>query len=175
VPRHRWSHFKIVVVVCLALVCLTGARGDTPASSTLARLAGRAERVFRGRCLAAEIGTAEYAGTRIAATTYTFEVSEYLKGGGPGTLTFRQVGTPARELNDLGRVGGLPVYLPGTEYVIFLLPASRAGLTSPAGAARGVFLVSGDQAEGAAGLWTMPYQRLRSAVRQASQKPPGRP
>jgi len=111
---------------------------------TLPDLTGSADRVFRGVCLSAEVGTAEFPGARIATTTYTFEVREYLKGGGGKTVTFRQVGTPRGGPADLGRAAGLPVYTPGLEYVIFLLPESKARLTSPAGARRGAFLVSGE-------------------------------
>ncbi len=111
---------------------------------TLAGLTGSAARIFRGSCRSAEAGTAEYAGARIAATTYTFEVRDSLKGAGGRTVTFRQVGTPSGGARDLGQAAGLPVYAPGLEYVIFLLPESQARLTSPAGASRGALLVSGE-------------------------------
>lgn len=179
-----------VAFVVLALGCAEAAHAATNGSVTLTDLTRSAARVFRGRCLAAEVGTAAFAGARIPATTYTFEVSEYLKGSGPDTLSFRQVGTPMREPNDLGRVAGLPVYAPGGEYIIFLLPESKARLTSPAGAERGVFTVSGDQVKGASGVRGMPaaarpamegdsppdpaavpYEAFRRAVLQAMQKP----
>jgi len=111
---------------------------------SLAGLTGSSAHVFRGVCRSAEVGTADVAGARIAVTTYTFEIREHLKGGGGRTLTFRQVGTPSGGGADLGRAAGLPVYSPGLEYMIFLLPESRARLTSPAGASQGALLVSGE-------------------------------
>jgi len=162
---------------------------------TLPDLTGSAARVFRGVCLSAEVGIADYAGARIAATTYTFEVREYLKGGGGKTVTFRQVGTPNGGPADLGRAGGLPVYTPGLEYVIFLLPESKARLTSPAGASRGAFLVSGEDviipgdlaglsssaaprgrdATTGAGSERVPYRTVRDAILQSlAGAPPAR-
>jgi hypothetical protein len=162
---------------------------------TLAGLAGSAGRIFRGVCLNAEAGTVEVAGARIAATTYTFEVREYLKGGGGPKVTFRQVGTPGGGPGDLGRAAGLPVYSPGLEYVIFLLPESKARLTSPAGASRGALLVKREEVivpGGLAGLsstaprggkgetndggGSIPYRAVRDAVLGSlGGRPPARP
>src|SRR5262249_29626349 len=103
-----------------------------------------------------------------------FEVVEYLKGKGPRSLTFRQVGTPGRDVSDLGRVAGLTVFAPGTEYVVFLRPVSKAGLTSAAGRGNGGFRVTGDTVEAAAvdgrapaeGAEAIPYPALRRAIHQ---------
>jgi len=136
---------RLALSLTLAMVSAQpGPMAMTALPVTLPDLSGSAARVFRGVCLSAEVGTVEYAGARIAATTYTFEIREYLKGGGGKTVTFRQVGTPGGGPRDLGRAAGLPVYTPGLEYVIFLLPESKARLTSPAGASRGAFLVAGE-------------------------------
>jgi hypothetical protein len=126
--------------------------------------------VFRGRCLSAEVGVAEIAGGRFPITTYTFAIDEYLKGSGPQTISFRQIGTPAGGPADLGRLVGLPGYSPGQEYVLFLLPESRFGLTSPAGAGDGAFAVSGDRVRSlrAPVRVSPPPSRLRSALGGAS-------
>jgi hypothetical protein len=142
-----------------------------------------AAHVFRGQCVSAVAGTADVAGARIAVTTYTFRASEHLKGRGKGTMVFRQVGTADGGPRDLGRLVGLPVYAPGTEYVLFLLPESTAHVTSPAGAGDGAFVVVGDavrgvhadpgapvgrgaatNVDGPTALDTMPYETLRQAV-----------
>jgi hypothetical protein len=135
--------------------------------------------VFRGVCLGAEVGEAVVGGkARVQATTYTFSVVEGLKGEPGKTVTFRQVGTPAGGPLDLGLLAGLPVYQPGTEYVLFLLPPGRSGLTSPAGAAEGAFSVDGETlhragpghlavrqpAEAAAPAVPLTYGAVRAAV-----------
>lgn len=136
---------RLAMVLTLTVVSArAGPMAMTVPPVTLAGLTASAGRIFRGVCLSAEVGTVEYAGARIAATTYTFDVRESLKGGGDRTVTFRQVGTPGGGARDLGRAAGLPVYAPGGEYVIFLLPESKARLTSPAGASRGALRVSGE-------------------------------
>jgi hypothetical protein len=168
-------------VVALVLLALAGAfaapGGPAPAraaSYTLKELTNGAARVFRGRCVGAEIGTADFAGKPIVATTYVFQVSEYLKGSGPGTLRVRQAGSPRRQGSDLGRIAGLPVYVPGNEYVVFLRPESRAGLTSPSGKGRGVFIVRDERLHAvlqdgvtpASDSEVVPYDALRRAVLQ---------
>ena len=183
----RLRCFRPVVYVVLALSYAAGAHAWTLVPTTVADLTRSAARVFRGHCVATQVGTAEVAGARIPVTTYTFRVREHLKGEGPRTITFRQVGTPEGGPRDLGRLAGLPVYAPGTEYVLFVLPQSSAGLTSPAGAGQGVFVVSGEQVRGvhtdlgirdvlaptdrtagvqaaSPGVETMSYEALRRAV-----------
>ena len=156
------------------------------APATVAQLTASAARVFRGRCTAVVAGTVEVAGARLPATTYTFRVREHLKGRRRSTITFRQLGAPGGGPHDLGRLVDLPTYAPGSEYVLFLLPASRVGLTSPAGAAEGALLVRYGvvtnvrgvsvevpvslRARGRAplgGLTGSSYDELRRAVREA--------
>jgi hypothetical protein len=144
------------------------------ASYSVAELTRSAGKVFRGTCVTAEEVTADFRGRPLAATAYTFEIRDYLKGDGPRTLTFRQAGTPRRDLTDLGRVAGLTVFTPGVEYVVFLRPVSKAGLTSAAGKGGGVLIVIGDGVRQAGpdgrtpleGSETVPYEALRRAVRQ---------
>ncbi|MGH9749582.1 MAG: hypothetical protein ACRD6R_06635 [Candidatus Polarisedimenticolia bacterium] len=146
------------------------------ASYSVAELTRSAEKVFRGTCVAAEEVTADFRGRPLAATAYTFEISEYLKGHGPRTLAFRQAGTPRRDLTDLGRVAGLTVFAPGIEYVVFLRPVSKAGLTSAAGKGGGVLIVAAEGARQAGpdgrtpveGAETVPYEALKRAVRQVA-------
>ena len=119
-----------------------------PEAGILESFASASARVFRGRCLAAEPAEVAVAGGRVPVTVYTFEVLEGLKGPLASTVTFRQVGHPEGGPRDLGRLAGLPVYRPGAEYVLFLLPESRAGLTSPAGAAEAALVVGAGGALG---------------------------
>ena len=155
------------ILIVLALVPHT-----LGASFSTAELTRSASRIFRGRCVDARPGTVDFQGRPLAATVYTFEVSEYLKGNGPRRLSFRQAGTPERGVTDLGRVAGLTVFAPGVEYLVFLRPESRAGLTSAAGRGRGVFLIQDgtvraadlDGQAPAPGAEAIPYDALRAAV-----------
>jgi hypothetical protein len=136
----------LAVAGAMALATAADARMATP--PTIAAMTSSAAHVFRGQCMSAVEGTADVAGARVAVTTYTFRASEHLKGRGKNTVVFRQVGTPAGGPRDLGHLVGLPVYAPGTEYVLFLLPESPARITSPAGAGDGAFIVTGDTVRG---------------------------
>ncbi len=167
--------FEIRLRHVAGCLCIAGLSATALAASfSTAELTRSAARIFRGRCVEARPVTADFAGRPLAATEYAFQVSEYLKGDGSSTLTFRQAGTPERDVTDLGRVAGLIVFAPGNEYVVFLRPVSNAGLTSAAGRGRGVFLVTGEtvqasDADGrtpAPGAESIAYQALRRAVLQ---------
>ena len=155
-------------VFALALACLCGVAGATGTAALdadpvreFARAAGR---VVHARCLGAEVVVVEVAGARLAATEYSFAVHETFKGEPTSTLRFRQVGTPSGGPRDLGQLVGLPVYRPGEDYVLFLLPAGRSGLTSPAGAGEAAFGVEGSALRPlAAGHWRTAAGRKRTA------------
>jgi len=160
------------------------------APTSVARMTASAARVFRGRCTGVAVGTIEVAGARVPVTTYTFRVDEHLKGSRRSTITFRQLGAPDGGPRDLGHLAELPAYAPGTEYVLFLLPPSAVGLTSPAGAAEGAFVIRhGGQVLSARGtggapadasgartrapaqdLETSSYEELRRVVRAAAAR-----
>src|SRR3989442_4584326 len=172
-PRRA---LRSLLAGCLAILALLPV--SLGASFSTVELTRSAARVFRGRCVAARPGTVDFRGRPLAATAYTFEVSEYLKGNGPRRLTFRQAGTPDRGVTDLGRIAGLTVFAPGIEYVVFLRPESKAGLTSAAGRGRGVLLVSGETVQvvdvdgrtPVPGAERIAYEALRRAVKQVLEK-----
>lgn len=157
-------------IVSLAILFLSAAvsHGTTGRATPLAELAQSAGRIFRGHCIAATTEEMTIAGVRIRVTSYRFSVGEHLKGTGPAVIEFRQVGTRDNSRFDLGRIAGLPTYRPGDEYVLFLLPESSAGLTSPAGAGEGAFPVQGDVVSGLRNTSPdgrpMHYTELREAV-----------
>lgn len=136
--------FLWVGLLCLSVV--STATGMTHRHSTVDDLTSSASRIFRGICERVDTSSVAVAGARLPMTTYTFRVSERLKGSGGARLTFHQIGTPSGGPSDLGTLAGLPVYSVGHEYLLFLLPECRAGLTSPAGAAQGAFEILGERA-----------------------------
>jgi hypothetical protein len=165
--RRSWSTAATGILIFLALL-----PRSLWASFSTAELTRSAARIFRGRCVAARPETVDFEGRPLAATLYIFEVSEYLKGDGSSRLSFRQAGTPDRGVTDLGRVAGLTVFAPGIEYLVFLRPESRAGLTSAAGRGRGVFLIQDESVRAAdldgrapaPGAEAIPYDALRRAI-----------
>lgn len=165
------SFVRLPAWLC-AIALLAGAvpaRASILLPATLPSLTAAADRVFRGGCISAAVEVIELAGGRIPVTVYTFQVSEYLKGEGSELLEFRQVGSPQGERRDLGRLAGLPVYRIGSEYLLFLLPESRARLTSPAGAATGAFLVTGDTVE-SLGMLSLQDETIRPGWKRGTGK-----
>jgi hypothetical protein len=142
----RRRSLALFAALAVAICAAPPARATLIRTVDLDALSSSADRIFRGSCVAVEATTASVAGTLVPATDYTFEVSEPLKGALGRLVTFRQVGVPGGGPRDLGRLGGLPVYAVGREYLLFLLPRSGAGLTSPSGAGQGAFAIEGNEA-----------------------------
>jgi hypothetical protein len=138
-------------VLVLAVTTMSTVDAHMIQPATLDALTNSSGRIFRGECVGVQSGVAEVAGARVPVTTYTFRVAEHLKGRGGDTVTFQQAGASNPGPRDLGRLVGLPTYALGAEYVLFLLPESRAGLTSPTGAGEGAFLITGTHVRAAGG------------------------
>src|SRR5213594_301100 len=108
--RRPYSTRDVPSLAALAVSVLPFLLGATFSTAELTK---SAERIFRGRCTTAQPVVVDFAGRPLQATAYTFDVGEYLKGTGPRRLTFRQAGTPERDVIDLGRIAGLTVFVPG--------------------------------------------------------------
>jgi hypothetical protein len=160
-----WSRVLALGVCVTALAFAVPVESRTQSAATIASMTAGAARVFRGRCVGIQAGSVALAGARVPVTTYTFRIGEHLKGARTRTVRFRQLGASGGGARDLGRLAGLPAYAVGGEYVLFLLPPSRAGLTSPAGAAEGAFVVRGDQVRR---LVAMPGARSAARSRASS-------
>ena len=84
-------------------------------------------------------------GTEIPVTTYTFSVSERIKGVTGDILTVRQFGVRQPRVQGdqalVFRIPGMPVYQVGQEVVLFLIADSSLGLTSPVGLSQGAFTI----------------------------------
>src|SRR5262245_52792734 len=118
VPVRRATRALLCGLIVVALPRTAAATMQT--SAGVATMTASAARVFRGHCERATTEVVDVAGARLPVTTYTFRIAEHLKGKAVPAVTFRQVGRPDGGPRDLGRLAGLPVYAPGTEYVLFL-------------------------------------------------------
>ena len=98
----------------------------------LGDMAGRAGRIFLGRCTAREVG--EDPRTGIPTTTYTFVVTEPIKGVARGPTTFRVPGTPEQPL-----IPGLASFEVHEEALLLLYPESPAGYSTAMGLDQGRF------------------------------------
>ncbi len=133
-PGRRW----------LLLCALLGAWGSEVQAArvrqvALADMVARAGRVFVGRCVGRTAGIDD--GTHLPVTTYTFAVTEPIKGVAGGQTAFTMPGTHDRPL-----IAGLPAFDPGEEVLLLLYPESAAGFSTPIGLDQGRFrIASGHQ------------------------------
>lgn len=139
--RGRAFRPLLIGVLCLLI-------GGVPALAARSRslglqdMARRAGRIFVGHCTQVRV---DAGGGGISVTTYTFEVSEPIKGVRPGSVTFRVPGTPERPL-----FAGMPAYQEGQEALLLLYPESQAGFSTAIGLDQGSFRVDRGEAGNAA-------------------------
>ena len=133
----------ILTAICFLILNSPDAYATKVKSVNLEQMVQGADRIFVGTCVAVEDDTAP--GTEIPVTTYTFSVSERIKGVTGDILTVRQFGVRQPRVQGdqalVFRIPGMPVYQVGQEVVLFLIADSSLGLTSPVGLSQGAFTI----------------------------------
>lgn len=131
----------LAVVLILVAAPATWATMVLPQSAET--LSQKAELIFVGTCL----GRVVKAGPPIY-TEYSFQIEDAVKGAlEPGTtFSLRQWGgTPGQHpagVKSAPRLIGMPSYVQGERYMLFLGAESQAGLRAPIGLGQGVFRVT---------------------------------
>ena len=133
--------FFRLTFVSLLLTSLT--HGSIIRPLNIEDLAGRADRIFSGRCV--EVREARDAALGQTVTYTTFVVTRAVKGGLHGRITIKSLGGSA-----VGAAGGEPMassprFRRGEQVVLFLYGDSQAGLTSPVGFGQGKFRIIKDK------------------------------
>ncbi len=131
-------------VVSVALVITISAYATKLLHRNLSQMANLADRVFVGLCIEAVEVTAPIGNATMPYTRYTFQVAEGIKGSLGQTVTIKQLG----RMQGLGSIVGMPAYREGVKYMLFMLPESEIGLSSPVGLLQGAFEVFEDKATG---------------------------
>jgi hypothetical protein len=82
------------------------------------------------------------ADTGLVVTYSTFNVLDALKGEVSGTYTVKQIGGVLAD--DAGglRIPGVPSFVSGQKYILFMPPVSNMGFCSPVGLGQGMFGLS---------------------------------
>jgi hypothetical protein len=106
---------------------------------SLQRMTTAADLIFHGRAIDNQVRLDEASG-RVATFT-TFEIIELVKGEAGPTHTIKQIGgqLPGSKVRQV--IHGVPRFITGEEYVIFLPKASSLGFASPIGLSQGKFSV----------------------------------
>jgi len=133
-------------LLCLGLgLCLVSglARASIVRLLNIEDLAGRADRIFAGRCVDVRESYDPALGQHVTYTT--FEVSRAVKGGVRGRITIRSLGGADADPSRPDPIASVPRFRVGEDVVLFLYPDSRNGLTSPVGFGQGKFRIVKDK------------------------------
>lgn len=131
---------RFLAAVAIALSLAAPAAATTVLPLSLDQIIDQSTTVFQGTCTGNR--TERDAATGFVVTYTTFAVEEVLKGSAEATHVIKQVGgeVPGDSGPSL-RIMGVPRFVPGEQYVVFLAGTSSAGFSSPIGLAQGRFNV----------------------------------
>ena len=149
--------FALAPLLCRLLAILAAAMSfAAPAGATtvlqlsLDQIIDQSTTVFEGTCI--DNRTERDAATGFVVTYTTFEVRDVLKGEAQATHVIKQVGGQAPGDDAPGfRIPGVPRFVPGEDYVVFLAGVSSAGFSSPIGLSQGRFNVRRQAGRASAG------------------------
>ncbi len=109
-------------------------------------LVGHSQRIFSADCQDVSSGFDE---NNLPYTRYSFRVTDSIHGvANHQVVVIKQFGSSEPIQLDNGvtrvsRIEGMPRYIPGQEYLLFLNQESRLGFSSPIGLLQGAFRVQG--------------------------------
>ncbi len=129
------------------LLCTTIPSGATSLKvMNLEDLVGHSQRIFRAVCQSVSSGLDE---NNLPYTSYSFLVTDGIHGVvTQQVVVIKQFGLAEpiqleNGITQVSRIEGMPRYLPGQEYLLFLNQDSRLGFSSPIGLIQGAFRVQG--------------------------------
>ena len=136
------------IIFCLALnfSSLPAAWATSTLPISLEQLSTRAALILYGKVISNEVRKDEQSG-RIATFT-EFKVIDLIKGTAGNTHTIKQIGGHLQGTGTIIRIPGVPEYVTGNDYVVFLPEKSDHGFSSPLGLQQGSFdvvTVNGEQ------------------------------
>ncbi len=131
---------KQFIVACALALALAGSAGAASVRQLLLdEIIDTSAVAFQGTCTANR--TEREAKTNLIVTYTTFDVNDVLKGKLNATHTIKQIGgvMPTGESSFV--VHGVPTFVVGEEYVVFLAGVSPSGFSSPIALEQGKFTV----------------------------------
>ena len=132
--------FKRFVVACVTgLAVLVAAEAATIRPLLLDEIIDSAAIAFQGSCTGNRVEQDTV--TRFIVTYTTFEVKDVIKGDVNATHVIKQIGGTLPDGESGMIVQGVPKFVVGEEYVVFLAGISSLGFSSPVGLAQGKFSV----------------------------------
>jgi hypothetical protein len=136
-------------------------------SLNLEELAGRADRIFQGRCIQVRVGTDPDLGQVVTYVSFAPQAS--VKGNVHGRLTIKLLGNESATARPDEALEGLPRFQEGEEVVLLLYPDSARGLTSPVGFGQGKFKILRDKLGKASAVNGFANERLLEGLSKKAQ------
>ena len=129
---------RLVIVAAFWVAAVAPTHATSVLPLQLDQLVADAQLVFQGTCTANQ---SQYdSQTGLIVTYTTFMVQDVLKGRAGHSHTIKQAGGRIGSANY--RIMGVPSFVLGQEYVVFLYGVSQAGFSSPVGLGQGQFVVT---------------------------------
>jgi len=138
--------YFLILSLALNFVSLPVAWGTSMLPINLEQLSTRASLIFYGKVISNKVRKDGQSG-RIATFT-EFKVIDLIKGKTGSVHTIKQIGGHLQETGTIIRIPGVPEYVIGNDYVVFLPEKSAHGFSSPLGLQQGSFdvvTVNGEQ------------------------------
>lgn len=138
---------RIFISLCLAISMFIA----LPATATsllplsLEQLSSRADLIFYGKVISNEVKKDTQSGQ--IATFTEFKVIDLIKGTAGNTHRIKQIGGFDKNSNTRLTIRGVPKFIVGEEYVVFLPKKSSLGFSSPLGLHQGSFPVATENSE----------------------------
>jgi hypothetical protein len=148
----------IIVSLVLNLALFSTASATSLLPVTLEQLSTRATLIFYGKVTSNQVKQDAQSGQ--IATFTEFEVIDLIKGTTEDTHTIKQVGGYHKDSDTRLLVHGVPEFLVGKEYIVFLPEKSTLGFSSPLGLHQGRFSVA-----------TIDNERVVSSGRNLAEQP----
>ncbi len=139
--RHTFAFLYLIISLLTALPA--AATSLLPLS--LEQLSTRADLIFYGRVISNEVKNDTQSGQ--IATFTEFEIIDLIKGKAGNTHTIKQIGGFDKNSNTRLMIRGVPKFISGEEYVVFLPKKSSLGFCSPLGLHQGSFPVATENNE----------------------------
>jgi hypothetical protein len=133
--QHRLQFLAVTAAWLLSTLGAFNAAASSVVPLDLDQIAAGAQHIVHVRCTNNQVQPDASIGV---VTVTTFVVLDRAKGAGSPTFTVRQAGG---ELNGIAVDYHVPKFTVGSEYVLFMPPASKLGLASPVGLSQGAFSV----------------------------------
>jgi len=131
--------YFIIFGLALNFLFLSSAWATSVLPISLEQLSMRASIIFYGTAVNNQVKKDEQSG--YIATFTEFQVLDLIKGEAGNTHTIKQIGGSLKETNTIFRVHGIPEFLTGNKYVVFLPKKSKLGFSSPLGLHQGSYSV----------------------------------